>query len=103
MRDTIQAVEGGEIIGWGVVDEAAILRTHKDVSREVAIGGGAVNEGGARLCAGGREILGVEHEGAHARDREGRTAGVTLITAELKHALTGAQALFRCGVSCSAS
>jgi len=41
LRDPVQTSEARQIIGWGVVDEAAILRAHEDVPRKVEVGAGA--------------------------------------------------------------
>ncbi len=70
MRDAIQTSQRGQIVGWGVVYESAILRSHEDVVRKVDVGAGAINEPCAGLHAGAREVFWVEDQCADAGQSE---------------------------------
>ena len=49
MGNSIRAVKSGQIISRRIVNEAAILGSHKNVPRELKIRPAAVDECGARL------------------------------------------------------
>jgi len=74
MRDPIRAIQARDIVGRGVVDEAAILGPHEYALRGVEVRSATIHKSRARLSICSRDVFGIEDESTSASQSEGRDA-----------------------------
>src|SRR5258708_37775405 len=70
MGNAIRSIQARKIVGWRVVDEAAIFSTHKHVMRYVEIGSAAVDKRGTRLRLSPVEVFRIKHQASRSRQHK---------------------------------